>query len=103
MLGDDKPSLLVSVDKGYNPNRFNFHVVNGAWEGEFINGNISVFGPPGGDFTSLGKMKILCDDQARLRSHSQDYNDVFANFDNPNYVGPDKYEVHWAADDDIPF
>jgi hypothetical protein len=47
MLGSNgDPSLLVSVDDDYNPSRFKFSVINGAWEGEFIDGHISIFGCP---------------------------------------------------------
>jgi hypothetical protein len=43
----------------------------------------------------------LCDNQDRLRG---DYQEVFNNFDNPDYVAP-RREVVWfdATDDDIPF
>lgn len=101
MLGcNGIPSLLVSVSK-YTPTEFNFDVINGAWEGKFTNGYITVFDAPSGEFSSLAKHEILCDNQDRLRG---EYNDVFANFDNENYVAP-KYEYTPTNfdDDDIPF
>ena len=107
MIGyGNTPSLLVSVADDYNPTNFKFRVVNGAWEGEFINGNISIFGPPGGDYTSLDKAEIICDNQDRLRSIPHyDYQTVFNNFGNPDYVAPKptKYIDMSDLDDDIPF
>ena len=110
MLGTvDRPSLLVTVEEDYNPANFKFRVINGAWDGQFINGNITVFGSPGGDFSSLDKIEILTDNQDRLRcdfTKFGDYNTVFANFDNIEYVAPAyKYTKEDFADmdDDIPF
>lgn len=77
------------------------HVVNGCWEGKFINGYITVKDAPSGSFSSLDKLEILCDNQDRLRG---DYDEVFYNFDNPNYVAPKRKEVSFSDfDDDIPF
>lgn len=109
MLGtNNEPSLLVRVADDYNPTNFKFSVINGAWEGEFTNGYITVFGCPGGDFSSLDKVEILTDNQDRLRCNFTDwdsYNEVFANFHNPNYVAPEYKKVlqfdYW--DDDIAF
>lgn len=101
MLGNDGiPCLLVDVAGGYNPKRFSFDVINGAWEGEFVNGYITVYGPPGGDYSSLDKKEILCDNQDRLRG---DYQDVFANFDNVDYVSPSYVYQASDDDDDVPF
>ena len=98
--------LLVNVKDGYNPAHFDFRVVNGAWDGTYINGYITVH-HPWNPFSSLDKMEILTDNQDRLRSpdHYGEYNDVFANFDNPNYVAPKAKPFVAPADwdDDIPF
>jgi len=107
MLGNgNEPNLLVTVKDDYDPTRFTFSVINGAWDGEFINGNISIFGCPSGDYTSLGNVEIICDNQLRLRSAPYyDYQTVFNNFDNVDYVGPEpaKYIEFDDLDDDIPF
>ena len=107
MLGtQERPSLLVNVDDDYNPEHFVFWVVNGAWDGTYTNGYITVH-HPWEPFSSLDKMEILTDNQDRLRSSDWygEYNEVFANFSNPNYVAPKqqpvKYPSNW--DDDIPF
>lgn len=102
MLGrNNTPSLLVSVDSDFNIDKFDFRVVNGAWDGTYTNGYITTKGCPSSDFTSLDKMTILCSNQDRLRG---DYNTVFGNFDNPNYVAPQyKYTPEDIVDDDIPF
>ena len=104
MLGTEgNPSLLVSVADNYDPTNFKFDVVNGAWEGHFTNGHISVldgygYSPP--PFSSLDTMEILTDNQDRLRG---EYQEVFNNFDNPNYVAPAYKYVPDDFDDDIPF
>ena len=102
MLGTkDQPSLLVSVDQEYNPTHFEFCVVNGCWHGTYHNGHVTVWHPDQ-PWTELDKTEILCDNQDRLRG---EYQDVFNNFDNPEYVAPkrDKYYVPDWLDDDIPF
>jgi hypothetical protein len=99
MLGKQgKPSLLVNTNQ--ISQRFKFSVINGCWEGEYTNGYISIFGPPSGDWTSLDKVEILCDNQDRLRGN---YNDVFNNFDNEEYVAPKSNFVPPENWDDIPF
>ena len=109
MLGtQERPSLLVNVEEGYDRRHFDFRVGNGAWAGTFYKGYITVHSCPSGDFSSLEKMEILTDNQDRLRSPDWygEYNEVFANFNNPNYVSPyrEKYvDPRWAEDDDIPF
>lgn len=103
MLGvDNRPSLLVDVTEFDNPDNFDFYVVNGAWEGKFQNGYITVLGAPAGDFSDhLTHHSIITQNQDRLRG---DYNDVFNNFDNPNYIAPKpKYTSADFMDDDIPF
>lgn len=101
MLGTrDTPSLLVDITQEKNPGEFDFWVVNGAWEGTFTNGHITVWHPYE-PWSELGKTDILCSDQNRLRG---DYNEVFNNFDNPNYVAPNiKINSPAIWDDDIPF
>jgi hypothetical protein len=110
MLGNgDTPELLVEVvETNYNPNDFAFDVVNGLWEGRYINGHITVLGAPSGDFSSTNTLDITCDDQNRLRG---DYKDVFDNFHDETYVGPTDVYFHKKRDkmtdldfdDDIPF
>jgi hypothetical protein len=102
MLGTkDRPSLLVNVGQELSPESFDFWVVNGAWKGVFKNGYIAVLDCLGGDFSSLDKVEVLCDNQDRLRG---DYQSVFDNFDNPDYVAPKpKRVVVNAWDDDIAF
>lgn len=110
MLGTPgNPSLLVSVDDNYDPTTFKFSVINGQWDGVFTNGHVTVLGiPGGGDYSDLGITEILTDNQDRLRCDFTvfgDYNTVFDNFDNPNYVAPE-YKQHANfdnMDDDIPF
>lgn len=106
MLGysNDIPSLLVTVRNDFNPFNFEFYVINGAWEGTFTNGEIRVKDkydnkPVGYD------VKILTEEQDRLRGNDvHDYQTVFNNFHNSNYVGPEFKKVQiddW--NDDIPF
>mgnify|MGYP006271257671 CR=1 FL=1 len=101
MLGyGTDPCLLVDVEGGNYPAEFQFWVVNGAWEGYFNNGHITVNAYPNDDH--LNGVSILCDNQDRLRG---EYQDVFDNFDNPEYVAP-KYDFKPLPDDwddDIPF
>ena len=101
MLGrNNKPYLLVSVDNDYNLSDFKFYVVNGGWEGRYQYGRITILGCPSGEWSSLDPVEILCGDQTRLRG---EYQEVFNNFDNPNYVGPEPRPVPAWLDDDIPF
>ena len=106
MLGsDNRPRLLVNVKEDYDPAHFDFRVVNGAWDGTFYNGYITVH-HPWNPHSSLDKMEILTDNQDRLRSpdHYGEYNEVFANFHNPDYVAPKPEPVMFDdMDDDIPF
>jgi hypothetical protein len=107
MLGaNGNPSLLVAVADDYNPSNFKFTVINGCWDGVFTDGHVTVKGCPGGDFTDLGITEILTDNQDRLRctNHDGEYNTVFNNFNNPNYVAPQYKQVKFVdMDDDIPF
>lgn len=102
MIGlDNNPDLLVDIQQEYADNYFDFCVVNGCWEGTFFNGNISVYGCPSGDYSIMGEYKVISTDMNRLRG---DYQTVFDNWHNPNYVAPTpqiKMPVSW--DDDIPF
>lgn len=102
MLGTkDCPSLLIELEQEMSPTHFDFWVVNGAWHGVFTNGYITILGCPGGDYSSLEKTEILCDNPDRLRG---DYNTVFENFDNIDYVAPKHKQVVFRdMDDDIPF
>lgn len=104
MLGqNNEPSLLVTVDDDFNPLEFDFRVVNGAWDGKFTKGYITVLGSPDGDFSSLMPNEILVTNQDRLRG---DYQDVFDNFDNEDYVAPESLvdSTRFSyMDDDIPF
>lgn len=108
MLGtQERPELLVNVKDDYNPAHFDFWVVNGAWDGTYINGYVTVH-HPWNPFSSLDKMEILTDNQDRLRSSdwSGGYQEVFDNFHDPNWVAlkpePVKFRHPWD-DDDIPF
>ena len=102
MLGTkDNPSLLVNIEQEKSPTEFDFWVVNGAWRGVVTNGYITILGCPGGNVSSLEKSEIICDNQDRLRG---EYDTVFANFDNVNYVASEREPVVFAdMDDDIPF
>lgn len=107
MLGkDNEPSLLVNVEQEYSSEHFDFYVVNGAWYGTYYNGYVTVRDCPSGDYSSLDKIKILCNNQDRLRSVPYyEYQEVFNNFANPNYVAPTPQPVEYPSswDDDIPF
>jgi hypothetical protein len=103
MLGTkDNPSLLVDVSEDFDLDIFEFWVVNGAWKGKYIDGWITIYGAPGGDFSSLDRVEILSDNQDRLRG---EYQEVFNNFDNVDYVAPKREPVVFVdmMDDDIPF
>ena len=101
MLGDLEPWVLVSTSNDYDPANFKFYVENGAWEGHFYKGYVTVYGAPSGDYTSLVKVGIICDNQDRLRG---DWQTVFDNFDNADYVAPPAKEIDFSwLDDDIPF
>ena len=101
MLGStDCPSLLIELEQEKSPTEFEFWVVNGAWYGTFTNGHITVWHPDR-PWTELSKTEILCDNQDRLRGN---YQEVFNNFDNPDYVAPRREVVRFDdMDDDIPF
>lgn len=107
MLGTkERPSLLVDVGQEYSPTHFDFRVVNGQWNGTYYNGYVTVIDCPSGDYSSLDKVEILCDNQDRLRSVPwYEYQEVFNNFHDETYVAPKpapvKYPASW--DDDIPF
>jgi hypothetical protein len=102
MLGtQEHPSLLVDLEQEHSPTHFEFWVVNGAWKGTYNNGHVTVWHPHE-PWSDLDKTEILCDNQDRLRG---EYQEVFNNFDNPNYVAPKPEKVVLPSDwdDDIPF
>ena len=101
MLGTkDCPSLLVDVQREKSPSEFDFWVVNGAWKGTYTNGYVTVH-HPWNPHSSLERVEILTDNQDRLRG---EYQEVFDNFDNADYVAPKREPVVFAdMDDDIPF
>jgi hypothetical protein len=101
MLGHKgDPSLLVDIQQEYNATHFDFWVVNGCWEGTFYNGYVTVH-HPWNPHSSLEKVQILTDNQDRLRG---EYQAVFDNFRNPDYVAPKREPVvFYDMDDDIPF
>ena len=105
MLGDsdNRPSLLVVVDNNFDPFNFKFRVINGGWDGKFKNGNIYVDDKC--DNKPVGhNVKILTEEQDRLRGdNTLDYQKVFDNWDNLNYVGPEFVTTFDDMDDDIPF
>jgi hypothetical protein len=107
MLGTlGNPSLLVTVEDNFDPSKFEFRVINGAWDGVLTNGHVTVLGiPGGGDYSDLDITHILTEEQDRLRGNSSwDYQTVFDNFNNPAYVGPVWATPHWEdMDDDIAF
>jgi len=99
---DGDPSLLVEVDDNYNPMDFKFWVVNGAWTGKFVNGDMTVDRHYDGAVVCRG-MTISCDTQSRLHG---DYQVVFDNYDNVDYAAPEpEYNKtdFTDMDDDIPF
>jgi hypothetical protein len=99
MLGiEDKPYLLVEVDPNFNRNHFDFHVVNGRWNGVYRDGRVYVER----DKEPVDHVvTILTDNQDRLRG---DYQTVFDNFSDENYVAPKpRYTAEDFEDDDIPF
>jgi hypothetical protein len=101
MLGiKEQPSLLVDVQQEKSPSEFDFWVVNGAWSGTFYNGHVTVH-HPWNPHCDLHHVEILTDNQDRLRG---EYQEVFNNFDNVDYVAPRCEPVVFDdMDDDIPF
>jgi hypothetical protein len=101
MLGtNDTPSLLVNVEQEYSPDHFEFWVVNGAWQGTFYQGKITVWHPDS-PWTDLVNLGVLSRNQDRLRG---DYQPVFDNWSDPNWRAPKHQPVeHLDWDDDIPF
>lgn len=100
MLGNENgfPRLLVSLGKYIDDKNFSFDVINGGWEGQIKDGHLIV----DHDNEDHGIIQILCKDQDRLRGN---YNDVFNNFHDVNYVAPKEEPISYPADfdDDIPF
>ena len=100
MLGTRNiPNLLIDVEKIHGPGHFDFWVVNGAWNGTYYNGYVTIW-HPSEPYSSLDKIDILTDNQDRLRG---DYNDVFINFCNTEYVAPKSKPLPSDWEDDIPF
>lgn len=109
MLGNinSGPTLLVTVDDNYDPTNFKFEVINGGWYGTFKNGEVRVNDKYDNEPVAFD-VEILTDNQDRLRCDFTvfgDYNTVFDNFHNPNYVAPEykKFEAPANWDDDIAF
>lgn len=105
MLGTkDEPRLLVDIEQEKSPTEFDFWVVNGAWQGTYTNGYVTVWHPDY-PWSELDKIEILCDNQDRLRCSVGDYQTVFNNFRDENYVAPKHKKVELPAnwDDDISF
>ena len=108
MLGrNNTPELLADVDERDTKNwvshrkYFRFWVVNGAWEGAFTDGVVEVFTPYHKEALLISGVSVLSDNQDRLRG---DYQTVFANFDNTDYVAPKStFEIPASWEDDIPF
>lgn len=97
-----EPSLLVEVDDNYDHKDFKFWVVNGAWNGKCVNGDMTVDRHYDGAVVCRG-MTISCDTQSRLHG---EYHDVFGNFDNVDYKAPEptyKKSKYADMDDDIAF
>jgi hypothetical protein len=106
MLGNDQnnPALLVDVKDDYDPKDFKFTVINGGWSG-MLKDSLLIF--KNGEI-SLTNLTILTDNQDRLRcgvSEDNDYNTVFDNFHNLNYVAPQIKHACYNDEynDDIPF
>lgn len=106
------PQLLVEVDDSDMTefrlgDTFPIEVVNGFWYGVYNIKEKSLYI----NFTkdTVYGVEILCDDQNRLRSKVGDYNSVFDNFHDPNYVAPEPYKKRYTEllrdyyDDSIPF
>jgi hypothetical protein len=92
----DTPDLLVSVLADYDPLKFRMYVINGGWNSEVINGKTRPL-----QHMEEIPIKIICSDQDRLRG---DYNEVFNNYHDVNYVAPQDTFVDFSdMDDDIPF
>jgi hypothetical protein len=107
MLGKQGcPELLVEVDEKHTHNwvshrrHFAFWVVNGAWKGTFTDGVVEVFTPYSKEASLVSGVEVLTDNQDRLRG---DYQTVFENFDNPDYVAPHYPSFKTRDHDDIPF
>ena len=102
MIGmNGKPSLLVEVTAAESPTSFMFTVVNGGWKGVYTDGVLTI---PDREKNEPIECEILTRNQDRLRG---EYNDVFNNFHNENYVAKqyDSYSDKYYddLDDDIAF
>ena len=96
-----KPSLLVFRGKDVEGG-FVIRVVNGGWDGVFVYTSSETVGyiTMGKDHPPTGEVHILCTDEKRLRG---DYQDVFDNYEDPTYVGPEPIPLPACWDDDIAF
>ena len=102
MLGHNGLPWLLVTTSSPTHDTFEFDVINGAWDGSFDNGTVTVHKT---GYVVQGCV-VLCDDQLRLQSESGwEYQVVFDNFDNPDYVGKPMpatvSSMDW--DDDVPF
>lgn len=100
MLGKNgKPGLLVQVTNQRAVTDFDFTVINGGWTGAYKGRDIHVFGDE--PLVYAAGYDILTMNQDRLRG---DYQDVFDNFGNPQYVAPGaRVTLAHQGDDDLPF
>lgn len=102
MLGfGNVPELLVEVTKETDRG-FDFHVVNGAWDGSFEHVDMQ-YGDVFINYTkaTIINVQVLTTNQDRLRGK---YEDVFANFYNENYVAPTPvFNIPENWDNDIAF
>jgi hypothetical protein len=98
--GDGNPNLLVSITQEHAIDHFDFRVINGAWDGVFNRGRITVMCAE--PFSVIDyRVNVICDNQDRLRGA---YDDVFANFWDVDWVAPDYAKmIAEEYDDDIPF
>ena len=96
-----EPSLLVSRGEDVEGG-FAFRVINGGWDGVFVYTESQTVGyiTIGKHDPPTGEVHIICTDEKRLRG---DYQDVFNNYEDPTYVGPEPipFPAYW--DDDIAF
>jgi hypothetical protein len=92
MLGlPHRPLLLVIVNRSRSPDDFDFWVINGAWDGTYCDGHVTIW-DAWHPYSMIDTMRKLSEDQDRLRcpSHSTNsaYNQVFDNWSDPNWQGP---------------
>lgn len=103
ILGVKDPYLLVEVKSSFDPDHFEFYVINGGWAGKYFFGDIIVYGNDYDEVVAR-EVKILCDNQSRLKGH---YGDVFnrlrhKEFATSNFILAQEHYVP-DPDDDVPF